>query len=293
VSTDSLGEFVSAGSVDVFILVNLIAVLTWYLWATTRTRTPWRRSATWCFVAGIVVLAVVYLGPLAAWSHTFFWVHMTSRCCVMMVAAPLLVLGAPTTLWFSASGDASRRRWVVPILRSRAVRLLTNPILTWLLFAGVLLGTHFSPFYEYALENHDADFFVEQPLYLVAAFLFYFPLIGRNLQPRRPAHAARMVSLATMMFPEAIVGGVIYFASAILYPTFAVERRFGPDPKSDQQLSGALMWALVMVVDSGWLMVAAAEWFASEERRGRHLDAQFAAEQKSAGASARVDDLRQ
>jgi hypothetical protein len=69
----------------------------------------------------------------------------------------------------------------------------------------------------------------------------------------------------------------------------------GPDSKSDPHLSGALMWALVMVVDSGWLMVAAAEWFASEERRGRHLDAVIAAERQDAEqqGSARVDDLRQ
>ena len=60
-----------------------------------------------------------------------------------------------------------------------------------------------------------------------------------------------MRSLASMMIPEAVVGGVIYFASVVLYPVFDSARPFGPDPKSDQQLSGALMWALVMVVSSG------------------------------------------
>jgi len=38
------------------------------------------------------------------------------------------------------------------------------------------------------------------------------------------------------------------------------------------------MWALVMVVDSFWMMYVAAEWFASEERRGRRVDAEIAAE---------------
>ena len=45
----------------------------------------------------------------------------------------------------------------------------------------------------------------------------------------------------------------------------------------DQQLSGALMWALVMVVDSFWMMVAA-DWFSSEERRSRRVDTEIAAE---------------
>lgn len=154
---------------------------------------------------------------------------------------------------------------------------MTNPIITWVFFAAVLLGLHFTPFYNWALTNHDADQFIEQPLYLIAAFLFYFPLIGSNLQPRRPAPAMRLLSMALMMVPESIVGAVIYFASVVLYPAFPLERPFGPDPMGDQQLAGALMWALVMVVDSFWIMLAAVEWFNSEERSGRRIDAEIAA----------------
>ncbi len=278
--TEEVRVFVSTWELDLFILVNLVAATAWYAWAARRARRSggWPHASSGCFYAGIALLAVVYLGPLPAWSHTFFWVHMTQHLVVMMAAAPLIVLGSPVTLAFRASGPATRRRWVVPILRSRTVRVLTNPILTWVLFAGVLMGTHFTAFYNYALENHDADVFIQQPLYLIAALLFYFPLIGSNLQPARPTHAMRLVSLAAMMVPEALTGAVIYFASVILYPAFAAPRPFGLEPMVDQQLSGALMWALVMVVDSFWMMWAAGEWFASEERRGRRVDAEINAE---------------
>ena len=36
-----------------------------------------------------------------------------------------------------------------------------------------------------------------------------------------------MLSLASMMIPEAVVGGVIYFASVVLYPVFDSARPFG------------------------------------------------------------------
>lgn len=290
----SLGEFLDVWNLDLFVLVNLLVAVFLYLWAARRAgsldpRAPWPVSASACFVSGIAVLAVTYLGPMAAWSHTFFWVHMTQHLLVMMVAAPLIVLGAPVTLAFRASGARARRRWIVPILRSRVVRLLTNPVLTWVLFAGVLVGTHFTAFYNWALENHDADEFIEQPAFLLAALLYYFPLIGRNLQPRRPAPATRLVSLALMMIPEAIVGAVIYFSSTILYPAFPADRPFGLAPLPDQQLAGALMWALVMVVDSFWMMYVAADWFTSEERRGERLNRDM---EREAAASVRVDDLR-
>ena len=47
---------------------------------------------------------------------------------------------------------------------------------------------------------------------------------------------------------------------------------------ADQQLAGSLMWALVMVVDSFWLMIAAVEWFNGEERRSRRIDAEIESE---------------
>ena len=194
----TLGVFADRWSLDVFTLVNLLVLGAMYLWgvrACRDTGAAWPRRHTWCFLAGLVLLAVSYLGPVAAWSHTFFWAHMSQHLIVMMAAAPLLVLGNPITLWFRASSGATRRRVVVPLLRSRAVRWVLNPSFTWALFAVVLLGTHFSPFYEWALRNHDADTFIEQPLYLVVALLYYVPLIGGNLQPRRPTPAFRLLSL--------------------------------------------------------------------------------------------------
>ena len=277
---NSFLTFAQTGTFDLFLVVNLVLVGFWYLWAVKRSRLTgqWSWWKTTAFIAGLVLLGATYLGPIAAWSHTFFWAHMTQHLVVMMAVAPLMVLGAPTTLWFQASSPAARRRWVIPILRSQVVRVLTNPYVTWLFFATVLIGIHVYGFYELALRNHDIDYFLEQPIYFAAAFLFYFPLIGSNLQPKRPTHGFRLASLALMMIPEAVTGAIIYFAPVILYPFFNTQRAFGLDAFADQQLSGALMWALVMVVDSGWMMLAAAEWFTSEERAGRRIDREIAQE---------------
>ena len=274
-----MATFLTRWGFDLFIAVNLMLAALWYHEATRRVA-AWSLRASICWYTGLGLLAVTYLGPVAAWSHTFFWAHMTQHLVVMMAVGPLLVLGSPVTLIYLASSPRTRRRWIVPILRSRAVAVLTNPYLTWLLFAGVLLGTHFTPFYNAALENHDLDFWVEQPLYLIVSFLYYFPLLGGNLQPRRPAPALRMASMALMMVPEALIGAVLYFASQPLYPAFNQVRPFGLDALADQQLAGALMWALVMTVESGWMMIVAIDWFNEETRRSKREDALIAAEQE-------------
>lgn len=280
-----VGQFLGASLFDLFVVVNLALALALYLGAVVRVRRAggprWPRWCTACFVVGIGLLALVYLGPVGAWSHTFFWVHMTQHLVVTMAAAPLLVLGAPITLAFRASGPRQRRA-IVSALRSRPVEVLTNPVLTWILFAGTLMAVHFTPFYDWALTNHGVTVMIEQPLFLAVAVLYYLPLIGTNLLPHRPSHAVRLASLALMMVPEAVIGAVIYFSPVLLYDGFVVERPFGPDAVTDQQLSGALMWALVMVVDSFWMMWVAADWWASEERRSRRQDAEIAAERLSA-----------
>lgn len=273
-------DFLSAWQFDPFIAANLAALAALYLWGVRRAkarapRTGWPTGATVSFMSAVVLLALVLLGPMAAWSHTFFWVHMTQHLVIMMAAAPLMVLGLPVTLWYRASSDSVRRRVVVPFLRSRFTRVVTNPYVTWLFFAGVLMLTHFTPFFDWALRNHDADIFIEQPLFLIAAFMYYLPMLGRNMLPGRSRHALRFASMSAMMLPEAIVGAVIYFSPVVLYSVFAESNRpYGPAPLPDQQLAGALMWALVMVIEAGWMMLIAVEWFAGEERKGRILDRQ-------------------
>ena len=262
---------------NLFVAANLALIMAAYTIGVRRhPRWPVRRTVA--FFAGMLMLTLAYLGPVAGWSHTFFWAHMTQHLVVMMAAAPLIVYSSPILLLSDCLTDEARERWLDPVLNSSVVRWLTNPIVSWLAFACVLLGTHFTPFYDWALRNHDAELFIERPLFLLAALLYYLPLIGNNPLPNRPAPAVKLVSLATMMLPEALVGGVIYFAPVLLYPTFGAPRPFGLDPLADQQLSGAIMWALVMTIDSFWMMVVAAEWFADEEKRSEQIDAEIAAE---------------
>ncbi len=301
-----MSQFLSAWHFDLFVATNLAAAVLLYSWAIRRinrqvqglsgptlptTHSPkihprnafwglWPRSIALSFYLGLALIALVYLGPIAAWSHTFFWAQMTQHLVVTMVAAPLLVLGAPITAAFRACGPAQRRQFA-RALRSPAVAVLTNPILTWVLFAGALLGTHFTSFYDWTLANHGAMVMIKQPMFLITAFLYYLPLMGANLLPKRPSHAVRLISLALMMIPEALVGAVIYFSPVILYDGFDTIRPFGLEAKPDQQISGAVMWGLVMSIESFWMMMVAADWFKSEERRSRKVDQEIAAETSS------------
>lgn len=260
----------SLWTLDLFTLGNLALAAGLYAWGVARLRrralawSPWRSLS---FALGLALLALSYLGPFETLSHAYFWAHMAQHLTVMMLAAPFLVLSCPVALAVMATTGSSRRL-LISALRSRVGLFLVNPVFTWALFAGTLIISHTTPAMEWVLGDHDAMAFVSRPLYLVAALLFYYPLIGNDMCARRPKPAYRVLSLGLMMIPETMLGAVIFLSPVTLYPTYvATAAALGYDPRFDQNLAGALMWALTMVIDSFWMMLAAVEWWRSEERR--------------------------
>ena len=257
-------------TVDLFVTANLLLVTALYVIAVrvlARRGLRWSALRTLSFLLGMALLAIAYLGPFETLAHTYFWAHMGQHLIVMMLAAPFIVLSCPVALTVLATTGRTRAA-VIRGLRSQVGLVLINPVVTWVLFATVLIGSHVTPVMEWVLGDHDAMSFVERPLYLVAALLFYYPLIGKDMCARRPRPAYRLLSLGLMMIPETALGAVIFLAPVTLYPSYVVATTaVGADPLVDQQLAGALMWALTMVIDSVWMMVAAVEWWRAEERQ--------------------------
>ena len=233
----------------------------------------WSRLKSFSFVIALIIFWIADFGPFGSLDGVYFWAHMVQHILVMMVVAPLIILSSPVLLIVRVSKPSFRKKFIRPVLSSTIVKWLTNPILTWIFFASVLLGTHFTPFYNFALENSWAHLYIEHPLYLISALLYFYPLLEGNPQPHKVAYAWRIVSLFTMMVPETMTGFFIYASSTVRYPHYeTVIRPFGVDALSDQRLGGSLMWAMSMVIDSIWLAVAVSDWFKSEERRSKRVD---------------------
>ena len=72
-------------------------------------------------------------------------VHMVQHLLLAMVAPPLLALGAPITLVLRIASPRARHGLILPVLHSRAVRLIASPLVAWPVFAIVMWLTHFSP----------------------------------------------------------------------------------------------------------------------------------------------------
>jgi putative copper resistance protein D len=259
-------------------VIALLALVVAYVMATVRVdhlqpMRPWPRTHTACFLAGVATMWLAILGPPGAFDDVFFYAHMTQHILLTMVAAPLLVLSDPLLLSLRTASRTFRKRWLNPVFRSRTAEVLTHPLVGWLFFTGVMAGSHIPAIYDFALNHPFVHDFVEHPLYVASALVYFYPLLAPTPVRRNMSHGLRALSVFTMMVPMAFLGFFIYAAPHLQYPFYAhVARPFGPGPLQDQQLSGALMWSSAMILGAVWFCVVGLRWLQAEERRSHRVD---------------------
>ena len=271
-------------------IVPLVLVAALYAWAVRRVdaahpgnRHPAHR--TWLFMAGLVAIAVALTSPIEAYEGLLFSVHMIQHMLLELVAAPLLLAGAPITLALRVSSPRVRRG-LLAVLQSRVVHVISFPVIAWVLFAAVNWGWHFSTLYDQALEN-DLLHYVQHATFLGAALLFWWPAIGADPSPWRLPHPMRLFYLFLAMPQNSFLGVALLQTSTVLYPHYVTNgRTWGPSPLEDQHLGGVLMWVMGDMAFLAGMAVVVALWVRHEERRTSRLDARLAAERTARGEEA-------
>ena len=229
----------------------------------------WRSAA---FLAGLGILALALTSPIEAYEGALFSVHMLQHMLLELIAAPLLLLGAPATLALRAASPPTRGL-LLAVLHSRVVTVLSFPLLAWVLFAAVNWGWHFSTLYDQALETpwlHD----VQHLTFLGAALLFWWPVVGADPARWRLPHPVRLFYLFLAMPQNSFLGIALMSAPAALYPHYLTNlRAWGPTPAVDQSVGGMLMWVggdVVFLLAMGFVVAA---WVRTEDRRTARADA--------------------
>jgi putative membrane protein len=233
-----------------WVLACLALSLAWYAWGVTRL---WRHAGAgrglrrWrvaSFVGGWLVLIVGLLSPLDSLGSWLFWVHMLQHELLMVLAAPLMVLGRPLAAWAWALPPAARRtlghafhrrRW------RRGWKVLTTAWCAWLLHAAALWLWHVPAAFDAAL-HHRGLHALQHASFLFSALLFWWTVFGVSARHPRPGVA--LMSLFTTMLHSGALGALLALSPSVWYRAYAVSApALGWEPLADQQLGGLLMWA--------------------------------------------------
>jgi len=222
-------------------------------------------------LGALATLVVAVCSPVDAYADVSFTVHMAQHLLLTLLAPPLLALGAPITLALRA-GSPAVRRWVTAVLRSPVAAFFANPIVGWTVFIGVPVFVHASPLFDEALRSTPWHA-LEHGLWLSAALIYLWPIVGADPNPHPMRWPVRMLSLFLAMPAMSFLALGIYAGDVPLYPTYAnLPPPWGPAALGDQRDAAVMMWlvgnlALVLAI----LLVAAA-WKRDEDARQRRVE---------------------
>ena len=265
--------------------LGITVAVGWWWWAVRRVNAlhranPVPRTRSVAFGLGMVAIAFALMSGIGRYDTTLFWVHMIQHILLMLVAAPLVALGAPVTLLLRVTAPQTRRQWILPVLHSRFVRVLGHPVVAWVMFTSMMWVTHFSPLFDAALEDpliHD----LEHAIFLGSAFLFWWPAVGLDPAPWRMPHPVRALYAFLQMTQNTFLAVVILGAGGVLYRHYATLRRpWGPTPLEDQQLAAGIMWVAgdiifliaILAIIWGWMRAEARD----EDRADRRASTELA-----------------
>jgi putative membrane protein len=211
--------------------------------ATLWRRAGWgrgiRRGDAVVFALGWIALGASLLSPIDDWADRSFAVHMIQHELLMVVAAPLIVLGRPLETWTWAVSLRTRRFFAATARTStlRTVGTLTMlPLGAWIVHALALWLWHLPLLFRAALLDPLVHL-LQHACFFGTALAYWWSVFGRTRSPK----GSSIASLFTTMLHTSALGALLTFAPS---PWYAAEgtRAFGLSALEDQQLGGLIMW---------------------------------------------------
>jgi cytochrome c oxidase assembly factor CtaG len=253
-----------AWHLEPLVIAPVVAAAALYVrgWRTASRRMPDRFGdrhlvAT---MAGLASILLALVSPLDALSARLLLAHMTQHLLLMMVAPPLLWMGAPVAPMLLGLPRSVRRR-VAMALALPQVRqvshVLAGPLVSWVAFIVAFWLWHIPALYELALRS-DVWHHLEHACFFVTASLFWRPVIlpwpARSSWPRW----AMIPYLALADVQNSALAAILTFSDRVLYRTYeAVPRVWRLSTLDDQAIAGVIMWvpgSLAFLLPVLWLV---------------------------------------
>ncbi len=257
------------------VTLALVATGGLYAWGVRAVRRrhparPWPAGRSASFYAGLATIALAVLSAIGHYGTTFFWVHMIQHLLLIMVAPALLIHGRPWILALHATRNPWHRR-IRAALRSRVVTVLTCPVVAVPIYAGVVVATHLTSFNNLVITNRTAEA-LELTAYLVAGYLYLLSGFGDEPIRWRLSGPAKMVIILLSMPIDTFTGITLLMTETPQWPAYAtVYPGWGPDPITDLQWSGAMMWVGGDSLMIALIVVAMIPWLRGRGRAGGRM----------------------
>ncbi|MFE6161204.1 cytochrome c oxidase assembly protein [Streptomyces sp. NPDC056486] len=268
-------------SADPFFLISCLVALALYAWGVVRLvrrGDKWPVGRTLSFVVGVLTILLVMCTKLNDYGMVMFSVHMVQHMIISMLSPILLLMGAPITLALRALPVAARRghkgprEWLLWILHSRYMKIITHPAFTIPLFIASLYALYFTPIFD-TLMGSKVGHIGMMVHFLAVGLVFFWPIMGVDPGPHRPGYIMRMLELFAGMPFHAFFGIALMMASEPMVGTYKnPPASLGIDALADQTAAGGIAWAFSEVPSVLVLLALLFQWYRSDQRQARRTD---------------------
>ncbi|HET8814332.1 MAG TPA: cytochrome c oxidase assembly protein [Solirubrobacterales bacterium] len=203
----------------------------------------WRQI---CFAAGLLVIVVALVSPIAHIAEELVIAHMFEHLMLGDIATLLLVLGLTGPL-------------LQPVLAIRffdRLRVLAHPLVALPLWALNFYLWHVPALYDAAYGTAPAHL-LEHASFVFFGCLMWMPVFGPLPKPSWFTAAWKVGYVIAVRFAGAILGNVLMWSGSVLYPAYAEgERYWGISPLADQSTAG-----VIMMIEGTFLGLGLLAWF--------------------------------
>jgi putative membrane protein len=188
----------------------------------------WRQA---CFAAGLATIAIALFSPIGHISEELVIAHMGEHLLIGDIATLLLVLGLTKSLL----------QPVLAIPLFNRLQILAHPAVALPLWAINLFVWHIPALYQDAYGGAPVHA-LEHATFLFFGCLMWMSVFGPLPKPAWFTAGWKVAYVVAVRFVGAILGNVLMWSGAVLYPVYASgEAYWNISPQADQSTAGALM----------------------------------------------------
>ncbi len=225
----------------------------------------WSPLRTVSFLAGLAVIEIALGSSVATLSDTHFTAHILQHLCLMMVAPPLLALGAPMTLALQTTSRPAKRR-LLQVLHSPVFAVITHPVLVFFLYYASMFGFFLSPALGYAMDNMWL-MDIWNVFFFAGATLFWWPMVGTDPIPRYDMSPGfKLLNLMLGVPFESFLAIAMLMAAAPVAPMYTL---------SSTHTGAGILWALSELFTVTAIAPVFVQWTKSDARLAKRIDARI------------------
>lgn len=245
-----------------------------------RRGAPLNRRRIASFYAGLVVVIIALESPIDSLGAVLFSFHMIQHLLLIMIAAPLILLGDPGVTIVRGIPLSLRRA----VLRKGAKQgwlhglgalfgRVNRPIPAAAVFLVDLYLWHWNFLWNLTLRN-DMVHAVEHMCFLFTALLLWTQVIDQRALHPRLTYFQRAIFTILVGAAGNLLAMYFVFSTVPVY-SYARElhRPFGMTALGDQQIAGATMWVPVLLLFSGAFAVFMYRGLAEDANQGEAVSA--------------------